>query len=112
MKVSTAAQADYAKNAYQATIASMALESQKLNQAGDMVLIDPARHYVQLIGVNQDPNTSISFDLINKLVYNLTVVPPATPESESAQNEVRMARLEQRLLAMEQRLAALENLTE
>jgi hypothetical protein len=114
-RVLSAAQADYAKNSYQATIASMALEAQRLNQAGDMIIIDPARHYVILAGANQDTNTSVTIDLINRVVYNLTVAPPTTPESadsslreprppESAESQVSAMRL----LRIEQRLAALE----
>jgi hypothetical protein len=100
-KVSSAAQADYAKNAYQATIASMALEAQKLNLAGDMIIIDTASHYVILVGANQDPDTSITFDLINRTVSNLTVTPPDKPEDSTSESEVRMMRLEQRIWALE-----------
>jgi hypothetical protein len=100
-KVSSAAQADYAKNAYQATIASMVLEAQKLNQAGDMIVIDSARHYIILVGAMQDPATSITFDLVNRNVSNLNVVPPATPEAESSESNIRIMRLEQRIAALE-----------
>jgi hypothetical protein len=104
-KVSSAAQADYANTAYQATIATMALEAQKLNQSGDMIIIDPALHYIQLVGMNQDPKTSIGFDLVTRTVYNLTVAPPDdTPETGYAQ-----AMAELRLMRLEQRIAALEN---
>jgi hypothetical protein len=117
-KVISAAQADYAKNAYQATIASMALEAQKLNQAGDMIIIDPSRHYVIMAGVNQDLTDAISIDLLNRVAYNLTVVPPAVPEEREEtdwtpmgiirhnQQEARLADIQQRLASVEQRLAS------
>jgi hypothetical protein len=116
-RVLSAAQADYAKNSYQATIASMALEAQRLNQAGDMIIIDPARHYVILAGANQDINTSINIDLINRVAYNLTVAPPPSPEGSSPEGSLGEPRpplgaesdqASLRLLRIEQRLAALE----
>jgi 7-keto-8-aminopelargonate synthetase-like enzyme len=94
MRASFASQADYAKNAYQATIASMSLESQKLNQAGDMIMIDPANHYVIMVGANQDPTTSIIFDLVNRTAINLKM-----PSDES------VSRLEARLNALESLMA-------
>jgi hypothetical protein len=100
-KVSLASQADYAKSSYQATIASMALEAQKLNLAGDMIIMDPSRHYVLMVGANQDPETSIIFDLLNRVVYNITVAPPAKPEDTSSESEIRMMKLEQRVRALE-----------
>jgi hypothetical protein len=73
---------DYAKNAYQATIASMALEAQKLNLAGDMIIVDPTRHYIIMTSGNQDLENAITIDLVNRVAYNLTVVPPPTAEPE------------------------------
>jgi hypothetical protein len=52
----------------------MAMESQKLNQAGDMIQIDPTNHLIIFVGANQDPSTSITFDLINRKILNATVV--------------------------------------
>jgi hypothetical protein len=102
MRASYASQADFAKNAYQATIASMALESQKMNQGGDMIIIEPTNHYVIMVGANQDPSTSIVFDLINRRAINLTVIPPAeNPEVQ----DTRLNRLEQRLKVLESLLA-------
>jgi hypothetical protein len=100
MRASFASQADYAKNAYQATIASMAQESQRLSQAGDMVLIDPANHYVIMVGANQDPSTSIAFDLINRTAINLTLASDQDSEEVS-----RLSSLEQRLIRLETLLA-------
>jgi hypothetical protein len=102
MRASYAAQADYAKNAYQATLASMALESQRLNQAGDMIMINPTNHYVVFVGANQDPASSIFFDLINRKVYNLTVVPP---EEKTDASTERLALMEQRLKNLESFMA-------
>jgi hypothetical protein len=104
------AQADYAKNSYQATIASMALEAQKLNMAGDMVVMDTSRHYVVFVGANQDLNTSISLDLMNRTAYNMTVVPPAGSEESSSWSlwDIRLSDIERRLASMETRLSDIE----
>jgi hypothetical protein len=75
-KASFATQADYAERAYQASQALMATEAQKLNQAGDMIIIDPNRHYIIFCGAGEDLNHAVTLDLVNHVIFNLTVVPP------------------------------------
>jgi hypothetical protein len=75
-KASFATQADYAERAYQASQALMATEAQKLNQAGDMIMIDPNRHYILFCAAGEDPEHAVTLDLANHAIYNLTVVPP------------------------------------
>jgi hypothetical protein len=66
MRAAYASRADYAKNAYEATMASLAIESQRVTQAGNMIVMKPTNHLVIFLGQNQDPSTSIIFDLVNR----------------------------------------------
>jgi hypothetical protein len=60
-----------ADNAQQATYSMVSKEAEQIKLGSDVVIIDPANHYVIMYQLGTDPSKGIIFDVANHALLNV-----------------------------------------
>jgi hypothetical protein len=68
------------QRAINSTYCIVAKEAERLNLAGNMIYIDPENHYMLFMVPGGDAAKSITFDLVNGVIYNASFPAPPPPE--------------------------------